>query len=163
MRPLALRMAEHAGRHPGRAARVTMSWCGTCVAPLPPEWTTCPGCELYGSVLEALAQADAVRATASLLEQDHRLAEMRTAAITFSAGITEAASLFRIRRGVLGQAMNDLQAQAHASARNRRRNRAAGDGVSLAVRVGTDDQPRRATSFPTTLRFPPPAGWALVW
>ena len=130
---------------------------------MPSDWTTCPGCGLYGAALEALGQCDTDWAAAALLERDRRSAEASASAVVFHARITEAVSLFRIQRGVLGQSMNDMRAQAHASAWNRRRNRGANTGTSVSVRVGTESEPRGPTSS-TSMPHPPlPSGWALVW
>ena len=143
---------------------VTMNWCSTCATPLPSEWTVCPGCELYGTALEALDDCDSARAAARLLERDSRLTEMAEAGTAFSMRVTEAVSEFRLRRVVLGRSMNDLQSRVHANARNRRRNRETNAGTSVSVRVGTRSQPRDVMPSSTSTPHPPlPAGWAMVW
>ena len=103
-------MGENGGHRSALPPVVTMNWCSTCATPLPSEWTVCPGCELYGTALEALAQCDAARAAARLLERDSRLTEMVEAAATLNMRMTEAVSEFGLRREVLGRSMNDLQA-----------------------------------------------------
>ena len=97
---------------------VTMNWCSTCATPLPSEWTVCPGCELYGTALEALADCDSARAAARLLDYDPaRITELAEAGTALSMRIAEAVSELRLRRVVLGLAMSDLQSQVHANAR----------------------------------------------
>ena len=157
-------MSEHGGHHSGRRPVVTMNWCSTCATPMPSEWAVCPGCELYGTALEALAHCDAARAAARLLERDSRLTEMVEAGTALIMRMTEAVSEFRLRRVVLGRPMNDLQARVHANARNRRRNRETDAGTSVSVRVGTRSQPRDAMPSSTSTPHPPlPSGWAMVW
>ena len=108
--PIEQRMDEHGGHHSGRRPMVTMNWCSTCATPMPSEWAVCPGCELYGTALEALADSDAARAAARLLERDSRLTERVEAGTALSMRMTEAVSEFRLRRVVLVRSMNDLQA-----------------------------------------------------
>ena len=157
-------MSEHGGHHSVLPPVVTMNWCSTCATPLPSEWTVCPGCELYGTALEAVAHCDAARAAARLLERDSRLTEMVEAGTALSMRMTEAVSEFRLRRVVLVRSMNDLQGRVHADARNRRRNREMNAGTSVSVRVGTRNRPRAVTLSSTSTPHPPlPSGWALVW
>ena len=86
---------------------VTMNWCSTCATPLPSDWETCPGCELYGTAIEALDDYDSARAAARLLEHDCRVTELAEAGTAFSMRMTEAVSELRLRRMVHGRAMND--------------------------------------------------------
>jgi len=159
------KMSEHGQQRPALPPVVTMNWCASCATPLPSEWTVCPGCDLYGNVLEALGHCDAARAAARLLERNSGgLSVMAEAGIALSMGLTEAASEFRLRREVVRRSMNDLQARAHANARNRRRNRGSNAGTSASVRVGAGGQPRSGALSTTTTPHPPlPAGWAMVW
>ena len=158
------RMSENGGHRSALPPVVTMNWCSTCATPLPSEWTVCPGCELYGTAVEALDDCDSARAAARLLERDSRLTMMAEAGIALSMGVTEAVSEFRLRREVIGRSMNDLQSRVHANARNRRRNRGVNDGMSASVRVGTRSQHRDATPSSTSTPHPPlPSGWAMVW
>ena len=158
------RMSEHGRHRPVLPPVVTMNWCTTCATPLPSEWTVCPGCELYGNVLEALGQSDAARDAARLLDRNGGLSVLAEAGIALSMGLTEAVSEFRLRREVIGRSMNDLQARVHANARNRRRNRGSNAGTSVSVRVGTGSRPGSAMPSATATPHPPlPARWAMVW
>ena len=96
---------------------VAMNWCSTCATPLPSEWEVCPGCELYGTAIEALDDYDSARAAARLLEHDCRVAELAEAGTALSMRITEVVSELRLRRVVLGRAMSDLQSRVRANAR----------------------------------------------
>ena len=143
---------------------VTMNCCSTCATPLPSECEVCPGCELYGTAFEALADCDSARADARLLERDSRLTELAEAGTALSMRMTEAVSELRLRRVVLGRAMNDLQSRVHANARNRQRNRGMNAEASASVRVGARRRFRNATPPVASAPHPPlPSGWAMVW
>ena len=102
---------------------VTMNWCSTCATPLPSDWETCPGCELYCTAIEALDEYDSARAAAGRLGFDPaRITELAEAGTDLSMRLREALSELRLRREVLGRAMRDLQDRVRANARNRRRN-----------------------------------------
>ena len=87
---------------------VTMNCCSTCATPLPSDWEVCPGCELYGTAIEALDDYDSARAAAGLLDFDPaRITELAEAGTALSMRIAEAVSEVRLRRVVLGWAMSD--------------------------------------------------------
>ena len=143
---------------------VTMNWCSTCATPLPSDWETCPGCELYGSALEALDEYDSSRAAAGRFSFDPaRITASAEAGTDLSMRLREALSELRLRREVLGRAMRDLQDRVRANARNRRRNQGLDAEASASVRVGTRRRPRGAAVHdPTAIYPPPPQGWGML-
>ena len=158
------KMSEHGGQRPSLPPVVTMNWCATCATPLPADWTVCPGCVLYGDVLDILGESDVARDASRRLDHAGGLSVLEEAGLAVNMALTEAASEFRLRREVVGRSMSDLQARVHANARNRRRNRGSGSGLSVSVRVGANNQAASATGAPTATPHPPlPAGWAMVW
>ena len=144
---------------------VTMNWCSTCATPLPSDWETCPGCELYCTAIEALDEYDSARAAAGRLSFDPaRITELAEAGTDLSMRVREAVSELRLRREVLGRAMRDLQERVRANARNRRRNQGLDAEASASVRVGTRRRSRDAALLDTSAAHPPlPPGWAMVW
>ena len=143
---------------------VTMNWCRTCATPLPSNWETCPGCELYGSAMEALDDFDSTRAAAERVTFDPaRIGATAEAGVDLSMRLREALSELRLRRAVLGQAMKDLQDRVRANARNRRRNQGLDAEASASVRVGTRRHPRGAAVRDPTAIYPsPPQGWGML-
>ena len=80
---------------------VTMNWCSTCATPLPSDWETCPGCELYCTAIEALDEYDSARAAAGRLSFDPaRITELAEAGTDLSMRVRE--SGFKIRAGATG-------------------------------------------------------------
>ena len=158
------RMSEHGGLRPSLPPVVTMNWCATCATPLPADWTVCPGCVLYGDVMDILGEADDARGASWRLAHAGGLSALEEAGLALHMSLREAASEFRLRREVVGRSMSDLQARVHAAARNRRRNRGSDTGLSVSVRVGANSQAASATGAPTAMPHPPlPSGWAMVW
>ena len=158
-------MGENGRPRPTLPPVVTMNWCSTCATPLPSDWETCPGCELYSSAMEALDDYDSSRAAAERVTYDpSRIGASAEAGVDLSMRLREALSEFRLRRTVLGQAMKDLQDRVRANARNRRRNRGLdAEDVSATVRVGTRRRPEGGTVPEATAIFPPPPqGWGLL-
>ena len=143
---------------------VTMNWCSTCATPLPSDWETCPGCELYCTAIEALDEYDSARAAAGRLSFDPaRITELAEAGTDLSMRVREAVSELRLRREVLGRAMRDLQDRVRANARNRRRNQGLDAEASASVRVGARRRPRGAALLDATaVHPPPPQGWGML-
>ena len=158
-------MGENGGPRPTLPPVVTMNWCRTCATPLPSDWGTCPGCELYNSAMDALDDFDSTRRVAERVTFDpSRIGATAEAGVDLSMRLREALSELRLRRTVLGQAMKDLQDRVRANARNRRRNRGLdAEDVSATVRVGTRRRPEGGTVPEATAIFPPPPqGWGLL-
>jgi len=157
-------MSEHGGLRPSLPPVVTMNWCATCATPLPADWSVCPGCVLYGDVIDILGEADEARGASWRLAHAGGLSALEEAGLAVHMALREAASEFRLRREVVGRSMSDLQARVHAVARNRRRNRGSDTGLSVSVRVGANSQAASAAGAPTAMPHSPlPAGWAMVW
>ena len=157
-------MGENGRSQPTLPPVVTMNWCRTCATPLPSDWGTCPGCELYSSAMEALDDYDSSRAAAERVTYDpSRIGASAEAGVDLSMRLREALSELRLRRTVLGQAMRDLQDRVRANARNRRRNRGLDADAPATVRVGTRRRPGGGAVHDATAIFPPPPqGWGLL-
>ena len=162
--PTEKRMGENGRERPTLPPVVTMNWCRTCATPLPSDWETCPGCDLYSSAMEALDDYDSSRAAAERVTFDPaRIGATAEAGVDLSMRFREALSELRLRRTVLGRAMRDLQDRVRANARNRRRNRGLDADAPATVRVGTRRRPEGGVAHGATAIFPPPPqGWGLL-
>jgi len=148
-------MANAEGR---RSGRVTMERCAMCSVPLPAPWGTCPGCELYAAVRDALFWADRNRALATTPRAGPYDAWADPLMMVLRTSVREATNLFYLRRATLRRDLNALENQAHEVARERRHARAARAAATHPGMGGHGGGGRGATALP-----PLPPGWAIVW
>ena len=141
-----------------RSGRVTMERCAMCSVPVPVPWGTCPGCELYAAVRDALFWADRNRTLTTAPRTGPYDAWADPLMMALRTAVREATNLFYLRRATFRRDLNTLENQAREDAQNRRNARAARASANHPGTSGRGDG-----GSGTTAPAPLPPGWAVVW